>query len=135
MSAYYNVVYQGKILEGFDFEAAKNKLIEKFALNREKAEKVLNSRRVVLKKAVDEMTARKLGLALKRAGLDVILTKSRTAAAGDRRVRRKNRTASEPSCRAPWRRTRPANRHRCVNSRSRPRTSHKRKRHPLRVSR
>ena len=80
MSVYYNVVYQGKILEGFDFEAAKNKLIEKFALNREKAEKVLKSRRVVLKKAVDEMTARKLGLALKRAGLDVILTKSRTAA-------------------------------------------------------
>ncbi|MGD8971365.1 MAG: hypothetical protein PVG01_08130, partial [Desulfobacterales bacterium] len=81
MSVYYSVVYQGKILEGFDFEAAKNKLIEKFALNKEKAEKVLRSRRVVLKKAVDEMTARKLGLALKRAGLDVILTKSHTTAA------------------------------------------------------
>jgi uncharacterized membrane protein YjgN (DUF898 family) len=81
MSVYYSVVYQGKILEGFDFEAAKNKLIEKFALNKEKAEKILKSRRVVLKKAVDEMTARKLGLALKRAGLDVILTKSHTTAA------------------------------------------------------
>jgi uncharacterized membrane protein YjgN (DUF898 family) len=78
---YYNVVYQGKILGGFDFEAAKNKLIENFALSKEKAEKVLRSRRVVLKKTVDEMTARKLGLALKRVGLDVILTKGRTTAA------------------------------------------------------
>ena len=81
MSIYYNVVYQGKILEGFDFEAAKNKLMENFALSKEKAEKVLRSRRVVLKKTVDEMTARKLGLALKRVGLDVILTKGRTPAA------------------------------------------------------
>lgn len=81
MSIYYNVVYQGKILEGFDFEAAKNKLIENFALSKEKAEKVLKSRRVVLKKTVDEMTARKLGLALKRVGLDVILTKGRSTAA------------------------------------------------------
>ncbi|MGD8338007.1 MAG: YjgN family protein [Desulfobacterales bacterium] len=81
MSIYYNVVYQGKILEGFDFEAAKNKLIENFALSKEKAEKVLRSRRVVLKKTVDEMTARKLGSALKRVGLDVILTKGRTTAA------------------------------------------------------
>ena len=76
MSVYYNVVYKGRILEGFNFEGAKNKLIEKFALSRDKAEKILKSRRVVLKKAVDEITARKLGLALKRAGLDVILTKS-----------------------------------------------------------
>jgi len=81
MSVYYNVVYQGKILEGFDFEAAKNKLIENFALSKEKAEKVLRSRRVVLKKTIDEMTARKLGLALKRVGLDVILTKGRSASA------------------------------------------------------
>ena len=55
MSINYSVVYQGKILEGFDFEAAKNKLIENFALSKEKAEKVLRSRRVVLKKTVDEM--------------------------------------------------------------------------------
>jgi hypothetical protein len=80
MSIYYNVVYQGKILEGFDFEAAKTKLVANFALSKEKAEKVLRSRRVVLKKTVDEMTARKLGLALKRVGLDVILTKGRTTA-------------------------------------------------------
>ena len=81
MSIYYNVVYQGKILEGFDFEAAKTKLVANFALSKEKAEKVLRSRRVVLKKTVDEMTARKLGLALKRVGLDVILTKGRTTVA------------------------------------------------------
>ena len=76
MSGAYNVVYKGRVLEGFDFEAAKHKLIEKFALSKEKAEKILKSRRVVLKRAVDEFTARKLGVALKRAGLDVILTKS-----------------------------------------------------------
>jgi len=81
MSIYYNVVYQGKILEGFDFEAAKKNLIANFALSKEKAEKVLRSRRVVLKKTIDEMTARKLGLALKRVGLDVILTKGRATAA------------------------------------------------------
>jgi hypothetical protein len=62
MSIYYNVVYQRKILEGFDFEVAKNKLVERFALSKEKAEKVLKSRRVILKKALDEMTARKLAL-------------------------------------------------------------------------
>jgi len=80
MGIYYNVIYQGKILEGFDFGAAKNKLIEKFSLSKEKAEKVLKSRRVVLKKTVDEITARKLGLAFKQAGLDIILTKSRATA-------------------------------------------------------
>jgi hypothetical protein len=82
MDIYYNVVYQGKILDGFDFEAAKNKLVEKFSLSREKAEKILKSRRVVLKKTVDEIAARKLGLALKQAGLDVTLTKSQASAAG-----------------------------------------------------
>lgn len=80
MGIYYNVVYQGKILEGFDFEAAKNKLIEKFSLSKEKAEKILRSRHVVLKKTVDEISARKLGLALKQAGLDITLTKNQAPA-------------------------------------------------------
>ena len=80
MDTYYSVVYQGKILEGFDFEAAKNKLVEKFSLSREKAEKLLKSHQVVLKKTVDEIAARKLGLALKQAGLDIRLTKTQAPA-------------------------------------------------------
>lgn len=70
----YNVVYRGRVLEGFDVEAAKRKLIEKFALSEEKALRILKSRRAVLKKTADEAVARRLGSALKKAGLDVALT-------------------------------------------------------------
>jgi uncharacterized membrane protein YjgN (DUF898 family) len=72
----YNVIYRGKVLEGFDFGTAKQNLMKMFSLSEEKAEKILKSRRVVLKKNVDESTAKKLGIALKKAGLDVALTKS-----------------------------------------------------------
>lgn len=105
MGIYYNVVYQGKILEGFDFEAAKNKLIEKFSLSKEKAEKILRSRHVVLKKTVDEITARKLGLALKQAGLDITLTKNQapadiqpmTASSGSKTEPRTDKIAAPPA--------------------------------------
>ena len=79
MTAQYSVIYRGRILEGFDFEAAKEKLITKFSVSKDKAEKILQSRRAILKKTFDEATARKLGLALKRAGLDVVLTKGAAA--------------------------------------------------------
>jgi uncharacterized membrane protein YjgN (DUF898 family) len=71
----YEVIYRGKILQGFDFETAKQNLIKVFSLSGEKADKILKSRRVVLKKNVDESTAKKFGTALKKAGLDVALTK------------------------------------------------------------
>jgi uncharacterized membrane protein YjgN (DUF898 family) len=72
----YSVIYRGKILEGFDFETAKQNLIKMFSLSEEKAGKILKSRRMVVKKNVDESTAKKFGIALKKAGLDVALTKS-----------------------------------------------------------
>ena len=71
----YNVIYRGKVLQGFEFETAKQNLIKTFSLSEDKAEKILKSRRAVLKKNVDESTAKKFGVALKKAGLDVALTK------------------------------------------------------------
>jgi uncharacterized membrane protein YjgN (DUF898 family) len=73
---FFKIVYRGKILRGFDFDTAKRKLMEMFALSAQKAEKVLKSRRVVLTKVADEATARKVGVALKRAGLDVVLQRT-----------------------------------------------------------
>jgi len=72
----YNIIYQGKILQGIEFESAKQNLIKMFSLSKEMAEKILKSSRVVLKKNVDESTARKFGVALKKAGLDVAMEKS-----------------------------------------------------------
>lgn len=71
----YNVIYRGKVLQGFDFETAKRNLIKMFSLSEEKAEKILKSRQEVLKKNVDESTAKKYGIALKKAGLDVAMEK------------------------------------------------------------
>jgi hypothetical protein len=48
----YNVIYRGKILQGFDFETVKRNLIKTFSLSEEKAEKILKGRRIVLKKDV-----------------------------------------------------------------------------------
>ena len=54
----YNVIYRGKLLQGFDFETAKRNLIKMFSLSEEKAEKILKSSRVVLKKNVDELVGK-----------------------------------------------------------------------------
>ncbi len=72
----YNVIYRGKVLEGFEFETVKQNLMRIFSLSEDKAEKILKTHRVVLKKNADESTAKKFGAALKKAGLDVALTKS-----------------------------------------------------------
>ena len=71
---HYNVVYRGKLLQGFEFENAKQNLIKTFSLSDERAEKILKSRQVVLKKNTDESTAKQFGVALKKVGLDVALT-------------------------------------------------------------
>ncbi|HID31633.1 MAG TPA: DUF898 domain-containing protein [Desulfobacterales bacterium] len=73
---HYNVIYRGKLLQGFEFENAKQNLIHTFSISDEKAEKILKSRQVVLKKNTDESTAKKFGVALKKVGLDVALTES-----------------------------------------------------------
>jgi uncharacterized membrane protein YjgN (DUF898 family) len=75
----YDVIYRGKILEGFEFETAKQNLMRMFSLDEAKAERILKSRRAVLRKNTDEPTAKKVGTALKKAGLDVALARSRPA--------------------------------------------------------
>ncbi len=72
----YDVIYRGKIIAGFDFETAKANLMKIFSLSDEKAEKILKSQRVALKKNADESTAQKLGSALKKAGLDIAFAQS-----------------------------------------------------------
>lgn len=80
----FNIVYRGKILDGHDFDTAKYQLVEQFALSQEKAELILKSNRVILKKNLNESAARKLGVALKKAGLDVVLMKNIPPAASQK---------------------------------------------------
>lgn len=82
----YNVVYRGKILQGFDIDAAKHKLITSFSISEEKAVRILKSRRVMLKKDADEAVAKKFGGTLKRAGLDIVLTRSTAGAVSEKQV-------------------------------------------------
>jgi hypothetical protein len=49
--SYYCVIYKGKILKGFDFDAAINKLVKKFSLTREKAKK--SGHRVLPRQYID----------------------------------------------------------------------------------
>ena len=70
----YNIVYKGRILDGHDFDGVRSQLVEKFSLSREKAEQLLNGKRVIIKKNLDMAAAKKIGLALKKAGLDVVMT-------------------------------------------------------------
>ncbi len=70
----YNIVYKGKILEGHDFESVVAQLVEHFSLTRERAECLLKSKRMTIKKNIAPSAAKKMGLALKKAGLEVVLT-------------------------------------------------------------
>jgi uncharacterized membrane protein YjgN (DUF898 family) len=75
----YNVVYRGKLLPDVDISVVKSKLMATFPLSEKQVDTILKSKRVVLKKDADEATAKRLGMALKRAGMDIVLTKSRAA--------------------------------------------------------
>lgn len=84
MSAHrYNVVYRGKLLPGVDISAVKSKLMATFPLNEKQVEAILKGKRVVLKKNADEATAKRLGMALKRAGMDIVLTTSPAASVSE----------------------------------------------------
>ena len=74
--AHYNVVYRGNLLPGADSSAVKAKLMATFPLSDKQVETILKGKRIILKKNVDEATAKRLGMALKRAGMDIVLTKS-----------------------------------------------------------
>lgn len=71
----YNVVYRGNLLPGFDISVVKSKLMAAFPLSEKQVATILKGKRVVLKKNTDETTARRLGAAFKRAGLDIVLTR------------------------------------------------------------
>ena len=75
----YNVVYRGKLLPDVDISVVKSKLMATFPLSEKQVDTILKSKRVVLKKDADEATAKRLGMALKRAGMDIVLTKSPAA--------------------------------------------------------
>ena len=77
--ARYNVVYRGKLLPDVDISVVKSKLMATFPLSEKQVDTILKSKRVVLKKDADEATAKRLGMALKRAGMDIMLTKSPAA--------------------------------------------------------
>jgi len=74
--AIFHVIYRGKILPGFELETAKQNLMKVFSIDELKAAKIIGSQRMALKKNLDEATAKKFGIALKKAGLDIALTRS-----------------------------------------------------------
>ena len=69
----YQVIYKGEILEGYDKPAVLHKVAQILSISAETAGKVLNAKRVVLRKSSDEAKARELCLLLKKAGLRVAL--------------------------------------------------------------
>lgn len=75
MANSFNIVYKGKILEGHDFDGVKSQLVKNFALSPEKAEQLLKSKRMTVKRNLDREAAKKFGTGLKKAGLDVVLTR------------------------------------------------------------
>ena len=81
--ARYNVVYRGNLLPGVDIASVKSKLMATFPLSEKQVESILAGKRVVLKKNADEATAKRLGTVLKRAGMDIVLTRSPAAPAAD----------------------------------------------------
>jgi len=71
----YNIVYKGNILEGHDIADVKKRLAEEFGIPSEKADRLLSGGRVIVKKNLEEPEAKKYGLALKKAGLHVVLAR------------------------------------------------------------
>jgi uncharacterized membrane protein YjgN (DUF898 family) len=70
---HYRVIYKGEILEGYDKQAVLRRVAQILSISVETAGKVLNGQRVVLRKNVDEATARDLCILLKKAGIRVAL--------------------------------------------------------------
>ncbi|RLC06952.1 MAG: DUF898 domain-containing protein [Deltaproteobacteria bacterium] len=74
---FYDVVYRGKLLPGFDIDGVKSKLMDLFSISEEKAMKILKSKGIALKKNTDEISAKKYETALRRIGMEVTLTRSK----------------------------------------------------------
>ena len=69
----YHVVYKGEIISGFDREAVCQNLVRVFSITTEKAKKILEGSRVILKQNLDETAARRFGTRLQKMGLKVAL--------------------------------------------------------------
>jgi len=69
----YQVIYKGEILAGFDKQAVFHDVAKILSISADIAGKVLNGKRVVLKKGLDEATARSQCILLKKAGIRVAL--------------------------------------------------------------
>jgi uncharacterized membrane protein YjgN (DUF898 family) len=69
----YQVIYKGALREGFDRTQALRQAADILAMSEEEAGRILNGRRVVLKRGLDEATARDQCIRLKKAGFQVAL--------------------------------------------------------------
>ena len=76
----YHVVYRGNLREGFDFETAQHNLSRIFNLPDHKAEKILQARKVILRKNMDQTAARTFAAVIKRAGIDVDIVEAQAGA-------------------------------------------------------
>jgi uncharacterized membrane protein YjgN (DUF898 family) len=69
----YHVVYKGEILSGFDMESVCQNLARISSISAEKARRILEGGRVILKRNLDETAARRFGARLQKMGLKVAL--------------------------------------------------------------
>jgi hypothetical protein len=69
----YQVIYKGEFLDGSNPEKAYRTAAAVLSVSETKARQLLNGQRVVLKKGLDETSARGMCIALKQAGIRVAL--------------------------------------------------------------
>lgn len=69
----YQVIYKGEILSGFEKQAVLREVAKILAIGEPAAAKLINGERRVLRKGLDEASARRQCIDLKRAGLRVAL--------------------------------------------------------------
>jgi uncharacterized membrane protein YjgN (DUF898 family) len=90
----YQVIYKGEILPGFEKEAVFQDVAKIMAIHPDTVAKIINGKRLVLKKGLDEATAREQCILFKKAGIRVALGVPQPAADADR-------TAAAPPPAAP----------------------------------
>jgi len=69
----YQVIYKGEILPGFKKEAVFQEVAKIMAIHPDTVAKIINGKRLVLKKGLDEATARAQCILFKKAGIRVAL--------------------------------------------------------------
>ena len=69
----YDAVFRGELAPGFVFEKVRAHLVDGFSISRQKADRILKSTRVVLRKGLDEQEAKRYCAALRRMGMVVYL--------------------------------------------------------------